>query len=40
MNKEPDKAPFFKSWNAWYFLVLAFLVMLIFFFVFFTKKFQ
>lgn len=35
-----DKAPLFKSWNTWYVLVVVFLVLLIVFFNFFTKKFQ
>ncbi len=34
-----DKAPLFKSWNIWYVLVLAFLVLLIIFFKFFTNYF-
>ncbi len=35
-----DKAPFFKSWNTWYVLVVVFLVLLIIFFKFFTNYFE
>jgi Mg2+ and Co2+ transporter CorA len=35
-----DKAPFFKSWNYWYALVIVFLVVLIILFTFFTKRFS
>jgi hypothetical protein len=34
-----DKAPFFKSWNYWYVLVIGFLIVLIILFSLFTKKF-
>ncbi len=39
--KEPDneKAPFFKSWNSWYILVIGFLLLLIILFFFITKRF-
>lgn len=40
MNKHDDKAPLFKSWNQWYFIVIAFLVLLIILFNFFTKYFS
>lgn len=39
-RQDNDKAPFFKSWNAWYLLVVAFLVLLIFLFSLFTKTFS
>lgn len=35
-----DKVPFFRSWTAWYVLVLAFLAVLIAFFYLFTKTFS
>jgi hypothetical protein len=35
-----DKAPLFKSWTTWYVLVIAFLVLLIILFSFFTKRFS
>ncbi len=34
-----DKAPFFKSWNSWYILVIGFLLVLIILFYFITKRF-
>jgi hypothetical protein len=34
-----DKAPLFKNWNRWYFLVIAFLLLLILLFYLFTKYF-
>ena len=34
-----DKPPIFKSWTAWYILVIGFLVFLIIVFLFFTKYF-
>jgi len=39
--KETDneKAPFFKSWNSWYILVIGFLLLLIILFYFITKRF-
>lgn len=37
---ENDKAPLFKNWNYWYVLVIAFLVLLIILFTFFTKRFS
>jgi hypothetical protein len=40
MNTDDDKAPLFKSWKQWYFLVIAFLVLLIFLFNYFTKYFS
>ena len=36
---ENDKPPLFKSWTAWYVMVILFLVLLIFLFNLFTKKF-
>lgn len=36
---EHDKAPFFKSWNHWYALVIVFLLLLIILFSLFTKRF-
>jgi hypothetical protein len=35
-----DKAPLFKSWTGWYVLVIAFLILLIIVFYFFTKHFE
>lgn len=40
IQPEKDKAPFFKSWNYWYFLVIFFLVLLIILFSLFTKFFS
>ena len=40
MNTDNDKIPVFKSWRQWYFFVIAFLVLLIIFFNFFTKYFS
>jgi len=40
MNTDNDKAPLFKSWNQWYFFVIAVLVVLINLFNFFTKYFS
>jgi hypothetical protein len=41
MNKsENDKAPLFKSWSAWYVLVIGFLLLLIVLFSLFTRKFS
>jgi hypothetical protein len=40
MQQNDDKAPVFKSWNVWYVLVIAFLVILIILFQVFTKRFQ
>jgi len=41
MSLSPDeKPPFFKSWNAWYALVIGFLGLLIILFYFFTKHFS
>jgi Mg2+ and Co2+ transporter CorA len=37
---ENDKAPFFKSWNSWYFLVLLFLLVLIILFYLLTQRFS
>jgi len=35
-----EKAPFFKSWNSWYILVIGFLLLLIVLFFFITKRFS
>jgi hypothetical protein len=35
-----DKPPLFKSWNAWYILVVAFLLLQIILFSLFTKTFS
>jgi hypothetical protein len=35
-----DKAPFFKSWNHWYALVIGFLILLIILFTVLTKQFS
>jgi len=39
-KQDNDKAPFFKSWNYWYLLVIGFLVLLVLLFFFFTKRFS
>lgn len=38
-DKENEKAPLFKSWTAWYLLVLGCLFALILLFYFVTKTF-
>ena len=35
-----DKPPLFNSWTTWYVVVVLFLVLLIFLFNLFTKKFS
>jgi uncharacterized integral membrane protein len=35
-----DKPPLFKTWTAWYVMVVLFLILLIFLFNLFTKKFS
>jgi len=35
-----EKPPLFRSWNHWYVLVMAFLVVLIILFSLFTKRFS
>ena len=35
-----EKAPLFKRWSVWYMLVIGFLLLLILFFYFLTKKFS
>jgi hypothetical protein len=40
MLHNDDKAPVFKSWKAWYVLVIVFLGILIVLFQVFTKRFQ
>lgn len=40
MNDSNDKVPLFKTWTAWYVFVIAFLVVLIILFYFFTKYFS
>jgi len=37
---DEDKAPFFKSWNSWYMIVIGFLLVLIGLFYLFTKYFS
>jgi len=39
-QQENDKTPDSKYWNYWYVLVIAFLVLLIIAFYFFTKYFN
>jgi Mg2+ and Co2+ transporter CorA len=41
MNEEmeEERAPFFGKWGYWYALVIGFLLVLIIFFYFLTKKF-
>jgi disulfide bond formation protein DsbB len=38
-DQSNDKAPFFKNWTYWYWLVILFLVLLIVLFLLFTKRF-
>ena len=38
-DDQKDKAPFFKSWNYWYVLVIIFLIVQIVLFYLFTKTF-
>jgi hypothetical protein len=40
MKETQDKPPLFKSWNHWYILVIAFLVLLILVFYYLTKTFS
>ena len=43
MNKQEtdkEKVPLFRTWSQWYFFVIAFLVLLIVLFYFFTKRFS
>jgi hypothetical protein len=37
---DEEKAPLFKTWKQWYLFVIAFLVLLIILFYFFTKQFS
>jgi hypothetical protein len=37
---QEEEAPLFKRWNVWYVLVIGFLILLILFFYFLTKKFS
>jgi hypothetical protein len=37
---QEDEAPLFKRWSVWYVLVIGFLMLLILFFYFLTKKFS
>jgi hypothetical protein len=39
-SKEDNKAPMFGSWNAWYLIVLGFLLILIIVFSLFTNYFS
>jgi hypothetical protein len=40
MNEaQNDKPPLFKTWTAWYVVVIGFLILLIVLFDLFTKKF-
>ncbi len=38
-KNEDEKVPLFKTWNQWYFFLVAFLILLIVLFYLFTKKF-
>ncbi len=40
MQEQNDKPPVFKTWAAWYMLVLIFLVLQIVLFIYFTKYFS
>ncbi|HRO47305.1 hypothetical protein [Agriterribacter sp.] len=40
MEQSNERPPVFKSWNAWYFIVVAVLVLLIVLFTYFTKTFS
>ena len=39
LPSENEKIPVFKKWSHWYVMVIAFLVLLILLFYFFTKHF-
>lgn len=39
MKEEQEKIPVFNKWRHWYFLVLAWLVVVIVLFALFTKRF-
>ena len=39
-NQDEEKIPFFKSWNAWYRLVIGFLVFCITLFYLLTKHYS
>lgn len=40
MHQPEERPPVFKSWNAWYLIVVAVLVLLIILFIYFTKYFS
>jgi len=40
MKQSNERPPVFKSWNAWYFIVVAVLLLLIVLFTYFTKTFS
>lgn len=40
MSEEGNKPPVFKTWSAWYWLVVIFLVLQIVLFMYFTKYFS
>lgn len=40
MSETENKVPVFKTWKQWYFVVLAFLLLLIILFSIFTKTFS
>ena len=40
MYDNDDKPPVFRSWAAWYWLVLGILIVLILFFYYLTEKFS
>ena len=40
MNTDKQKVPLFKSWTAWYAVVITFLVVLIVLFYLLTKKYS
>ncbi|MFT3701841.1 MAG: hypothetical protein QM802_05715 [Agriterribacter sp.] len=40
MQQPDERPPLFKNWNAWYFVVVAGLVLQIVLFIYFTKYFS
>ena len=40
MHQPEERPPVFKSWTAWYLIVIGVLVLLIILFIYFTKYFS
>ena len=38
-DQDNESVPLFKKWSSWYVLVIAFLILLILLFYFFTQRF-